>query len=29
VRGTIVSAVYFAICVAIAYNKLRWRDIAE
>jgi len=28
VRGTMVSTVYFVICIAIAYERLRWRDIA-
>jgi ABC-2 type transport system permease protein len=27
VRGAIVSAVYFVTCIAIAYHRLRWRDI--
>jgi ABC-2 type transport system permease protein len=28
VRGTVVNAVYFVICIAIAYHRLRGRDIA-
>jgi ABC-2 type transport system permease protein len=28
VRGTVVSAVYFVVCIAIAHDRLRGRDIA-
>ena len=27
-RGAIISAVYFVLCIVLAYDKLRWREIA-